>query len=28
MAGLYLLHALRTAGFNALVLETGDDVGG
>ncbi|MGF1598980.1 MAG: alpha/beta hydrolase fold domain-containing protein [Acidimicrobiales bacterium] len=28
MAGLYQLYALRRAGFSALALETGDDVGG
>jgi cation diffusion facilitator CzcD-associated flavoprotein CzcO/acetyl esterase/lipase len=28
MAGLYLLHKLRAAGFSAISLETGDDVGG
>lgn len=28
MAGLYLLHKLRAAGFSAIALETGDDVGG
>ncbi len=28
MAGLYLLHKLRGAGFSAVALETGDDVGG
>ena len=27
-AGLYLLHRLRKAGFNAVVLEEADDVGG
>jgi cation diffusion facilitator CzcD-associated flavoprotein CzcO/acetyl esterase/lipase len=27
-AGLYLLHRLRQAGFNAIVLEEADDVGG
>src|SRR5215472_15518331 len=27
-AGLYLLHRLRKAGFNAIVLEEADDVGG
>ncbi|MFW2829259.1 flavin-containing monooxygenase [Sphingomonas sp. ID0503] len=27
-AGLYLLHRLRQAGFSAVVLEAGDDVGG
>ena len=28
MAGLYLLHKLRQAGFSAIALETADDVGG
>lgn len=28
MAGLYLLHKLRVAGFSAIALEAGDDVGG
>lgn len=28
MAGLYLLHSLRLAGFSAIVLEAADDVGG
>ena len=28
MAGLYLLHKLRSAGYSAIALETGDDVGG
>ena len=28
MAGLYLLHKLRSAGFSAIALETGADVGG
>ncbi|MFT5531479.1 MAG: cation diffusion facilitator CzcD-associated flavoprotein CzcO/acetyl esterase/lipase [Candidatus Poriferisodalaceae bacterium] len=28
MAGLYLLHRLRKAGFSAQAFETGDDVGG
>ena len=28
MAGLYLLHKLRQAGFSAVALETADDVGG
>ena len=28
MAGLYLLHRLRKAGFSAIALETADDVGG
>jgi cation diffusion facilitator CzcD-associated flavoprotein CzcO/acetyl esterase/lipase len=28
MAGLYLLKRLRDAGFSAVALETGDDVGG
>ncbi|MGH7489923.1 MAG: NAD(P)-binding protein, partial [bacterium] len=27
-AGLYLLHHLREAGFNAVALESADDVGG
>jgi len=28
MAGLYMLHKLRTQNFTAIALETGDDVGG
>src|SRR6187455_1215266 len=28
MAGLYMLHRLRQQGMSAVVLETGDDVGG
>ena len=28
MAGLYMLHRLRNAGFSAVVLESADDVGG
>ncbi len=28
MAGLYMLHKLRQAGFSAIALETADDVGG
>ena len=26
--GLYLLHQLREAGFNVLVIDEGSDVGG
>src|ERR1700712_596455 len=28
MAGLYMLHRLRQQGMSAVVLESGDDVGG